>query len=317
MGVRLRAVGQRSGLIAVVWLLAACNGPEPAQPRLPDTERARPFAVDGPPNVPHDDLTQLPDQVPKKEPLSRYGNPDSYTVRGKTYWLLPSAEGYDQVGNASWYGRKFHGQRTSSGEPFDMYQLTAAHRRLPIPAYVEVTNLENNQRTVVRVNDRGPFHSNRIIDLSYAAAVKLGFEGNGTARVRVRVLQPAPPVAEVAEVPEVPEPQPKLQGLAETGSIATEAPKVVDPEQFFLQAGAFSQAPSAESLRAQLAPLSAQPTFVVQVPTDRLYRVRIGPFASRAAAQQQRQALADAEHPGAMILPAEKIISDGACLPQC
>ncbi|MGI9325428.1 MAG: septal ring lytic transglycosylase RlpA family protein [Pseudomonadales bacterium] len=310
MGISLVRIRQLAQLGGCLLLLSGCNAPEPVQNDGSDGALGRSTQVDGPPRVPHADLTTLPDQVPKVEPLSKYGNPDSYTVRGKTYWLLPSADGYDRVGNASWYGQKFHGLRTSSGEPFNMYQLTAAHRELPIPAYVEVTNLENNKRTVVRVNDRGPFHSNRIIDLSYAAAVKLGFQNDGTAKVRVRVIEPAQAVADIVE------PQPKLQGL----QAAVEAPvatTTVDPDQFYLQAGAFSQAPIAEALRTRLEPLSAQPIFVVQVPADQLFRVRIGPFTSRAAAQNQQQTLAAAEHPGTLILSAAKVTSEGACLAQC
>lgn len=132
-----------------------------------------------------------PDAVPVAEPRSRYGNPDSYEVRGVTYHVLDSSEGYEAEGMASWYGEAFQGRRTSSGEPYDMYAMTAAHRTLPIPTYVEVTNLENGRTAVVRINDRGPFHDGRIIDLSYAAARKLGVVGPGTARVRVRALEPA------------------------------------------------------------------------------------------------------------------------------
>jgi len=131
----------------------------------------------------------VPDAVPVHEPLSRYGNPPSYDVDGVTYHVLETSEGYEAEGIASWYGEEFQGRRTSSGEPYDMYGMTAAHRTLPIPTYVEVTNLENSRTVVVRVNDRGPFHPDRLIDLSYAAARKLGIVGAGTARVRVRALE--------------------------------------------------------------------------------------------------------------------------------
>lgn len=133
------------------------------------------------------------DATPRAEPLSRYGNPDSYEVAGEVYHVLPTAEGYDEVGLASWYGDEFAGSRTSSGEPFDPDRLSAAHRTLPIPTWVEVTNLDNGRRLVVRVNDRGPFADTdrRIIDLSRAAARRLGIIGPGTARVRVRALTPA------------------------------------------------------------------------------------------------------------------------------
>ena len=127
----------------------------------------------------------------KWEPKSKYGNPKSYIVFGKKYKTLKSANGYLERGLASWYGKKFHGQRTSSGETYDMFQLTAAHKTLPIPCYAEVWNLENNRKMILRINDRGPFHKGRIIDLSYAAAVKLGVIDTGTARVEVRTVTPA------------------------------------------------------------------------------------------------------------------------------
>lgn len=137
------------------------------------------------------DPASIPDAVPKQESLSRYGNRPSYEANGHTYHVLSTSEGYDEEGVASWYGPKFQGRRTSSGEPFDMNQMTAAHRTLPLPTYVEVTNLENGRKAIVRVNDRGPFKKGRLIDLSYIAAVKLGIVATGTARVRVRAVGPA------------------------------------------------------------------------------------------------------------------------------
>lgn len=136
-------------------------------------------------------LSRLPD--PQVVPLkpSATGNGPEYVVWGQRYRVQPTAQGYREDGIASWYGVKFHGRRTSSGEPFDMYQLTAAHRSLPIPVYARVTNLSNGRQTIVKINDRGPFHDNRIIDLSYAAAVKLDFHEAGTARVRVEALSEA------------------------------------------------------------------------------------------------------------------------------
>jgi rare lipoprotein A len=147
---------------------------------------------DGPPD--EADLARAysaADVTVKWEPKSKYGNPKSYVVFGKKYKTLKSADGYHERGLASWYGRKFHGQRTSSGETYDMFQLTAAHKTLPIPCYAEVWNLENNRKMILRINDRGPFHKGRIIDLSYAAAVKLGVIETGTARVEVRTVTPA------------------------------------------------------------------------------------------------------------------------------
>ena len=131
-----------------------------------------------------------PELKPSDEPPSRYGNKESYVVAGKTYFVKPTTEGYSQIGTASWYGKKFHGRPTSTMEPFDMFSISAAHPSLPIPTYVRVTNLENNASMIVRVNDRGPFHDNRIIDLSYGAAVRLGFAKQGTAQVKVEALAP-------------------------------------------------------------------------------------------------------------------------------
>jgi rare lipoprotein A len=130
--------------------------------------------------------------VPRAEPPSRGGNMAQYRQFGETYRVLDNSYGYDRRGIASWYGEAFHGRPTSSGEPFDMHALTAAHRTLPLPAYVEVTNLANGRTLVVRVNDRGPFHDTdrRIIDVSYAAAVRLGMDKTGTASVRVRAVEP-------------------------------------------------------------------------------------------------------------------------------
>lgn len=149
------------------------------------------FRRDRPPTDPLDvDLDAIPDAVPRDEPRSRYGNRDEYEVFGRTYRTLASAEGYVEEGVASWYGEEFHGRSTSSGEPYDMYAMTAAHRSLPLPSYVEITNLDNGRTVVVRVNDRGPFHGDRLIDVSYAAAHRLRMIGPGTARVRVRALRP-------------------------------------------------------------------------------------------------------------------------------
>lgn len=132
----------------------------------------------------------LADAEPKAEPLSPYGNPLHYRVDNKVYHVLRTARGFEQRGVASWYGTKFHKKRTSSGEPYDMYAMTAAHKTLPLPTYIRVTNLENGRELIVRVNDRGPFHSDRILDLSYAAAQKLGMTKQGIARVRIVAIVP-------------------------------------------------------------------------------------------------------------------------------
>jgi len=216
------------------------------------------------------DVSGIGNPVPRVEPRSRYGNPRSYVVRGRRYYTLKSAVGYRQRGIASWYGRKFHGRRTSSGELYDMYAMTAAHRTLPLPTYLWVINLEDNRRVIVRVNDRGPFHENRIIDLSYAAAKKLGIVAKGTGYVELRAINPARPG-----------PAPR---------IARAPPK---PVNLFLQAGAFAVRSNAERLRARLLAL---PHARVRISETRragapLYRVRLGPLAGVEQADRLSLAL--------------------------
>lgn len=147
------------------------------------------FFRDGPPRYPVD-LSHIPNAVPKREPRSHYGNPHSYTIQGHTYHVLSTARGYDRYGTASWYGRKFNGKLTATREVYNMFNMTAASTELPLPTYVRVTNLRNGRTVIVRVNDRGPFHAHRILDLSYAAAQKLGFARRGTAPVRVTAIFP-------------------------------------------------------------------------------------------------------------------------------
>ena len=161
---------------------------------------------DGFPDQVPPDIASIPDAVPVPEPRSRYGNPGQYDVLGKRYFVLGTADGYRERGHASWYGTKFHGRRTSSGEPYDMFAMTAAHKTLPLPSYVRVTHLGNGRSVVVKVNDRGPFHEGRIIDLSYAAATKLGLLKDGSAEVEVETLSPGalpPPSLPVARFIEV------------------------------------------------------------------------------------------------------------------
>ena len=212
----------------------------------------------------HFDAARVPAVVPKYEPQSRSGNPASYVVLGKRYHVMPSSSGYVEKGVASWYGTKFHGRRTSSGETYNMYALSAAHTRLPLPSYVRVTNLENGRRLVVRVNDRGPFHGNRIIDLSYAAALKLGIVKKGTAWVEVRALQPG-------------------QTMPGTRKVAAPA---AGGAGFYIQVGAFRQRANAEKLRRRLKPLGAPLINISQalVHGQHAYRVRIGPLTDIALA---------------------------------
>lgn len=169
---------------------AAEEGPGDGSP----ARSLRPPATDEVLDVPPSAAEEIPDAEPRAEPLSRYGNRREYTVNGRSYRVMESAEGYEAEGVASWYGEEFHGRLTSSREPYDMDAMTAAHRSLPLPTYVEVVNLDNGRKALVRVNDRGPFvdTGRRIIDVSYAAARKLGMLGSGLARVRIRALPPFP-----------------------------------------------------------------------------------------------------------------------------
>jgi len=153
--------------------------------------RAKPFSP-GKDSAPkgYFDASNIPNAIPKIEPRSATGNPSSYVVNGKRYYVLKSSKNYRKKGIASWYGKKFHGRSTSSGEKYNMYAMTAAHKSLPLPCYVRVTNLKNKRSIIVKVNDRGPFHANRIIDLSYAAASKLNIISTGTGIVEVQIIEP-------------------------------------------------------------------------------------------------------------------------------
>ncbi len=230
------------------------------------------YKDDGPGDNPPADLASLPDAVPKSEPLHRYAN-RPYTVFGVGYTPVSSVQGYKERGIASWYGKKFHGQKTSSGEVYDMYGMTGAHKTLPIPSYARVTNLSNGSSVVVRINDRGPFHAQRIIDLSYAAAFKLGFVSTGSARVEVEGILAGDSAATVAA--EAPNSAPAAAGAS--------APA---PANVYLQVGAFSSRRNAEDLRSRVARQLAWLSDAVQVLSiGNLWRLHVGPYASGEAAR--------------------------------
>jgi rare lipoprotein A len=250
-------------------LVAGCSTLSPAVPDFPDRTgsgggQPAPPAPAAPPPPPRD-LAAIPDPVPRPEPRSRYGNPASYEVFGRRYTLLPSAAGHVERGLASWYGPGFHAERTSSGEPYDMYAMTAAHKTLPIPAYARVTNLRNGRSVVVRINDRGPFVGDRIIDLSYTAAWKLDMLREGTAPVEVRVIEPA------STVPQAPP------------AVAFDLPGPAEPPivSRWLQAGSFATAANAQALVARLAGAGIRNAVVREgVSAGRaVFRVRVGPIA--------------------------------------
>jgi rare lipoprotein A len=205
------------------------------------------------------DIDSIPDAVPKWEPRSKRGNQPVYKVLGKRYVVLDKAEGYVERGVASWYGPTFHGESTSIGEQYDMYGMTAAHKTLPLPAYARVTNLRNGKSVVVRINDRGPFAKNRIIDLSYTAAAKLDMLKDGTTLVEVRVVTPN-----------------DTDKLARTDQLP--------PQPLYIQAGAFADERNATQLVARMKASGIDNAFVQDPPDgkSRLFRVRAGPIANTA-----------------------------------
>jgi rare lipoprotein A len=230
--------------ISLAALLAGCattqqRGPAPAA-TLPPLPR---------------DIVSIPNAVPRFEPRSPHGNPPFYDVEGKRYYVLASAEGYDATGVASWYGPTFDGLRTADGDRYDMYAMTAAHKTLPLPCYVRVTNLRNGRSIVVKINDRGPFVANRLIDLSYVAAAKLDMLATGTALVEVQAITTESPViTRIAESP---------------------------PPTLYVQVGAFALQSNAERVVARLQAAGFPGAFVFGPPVtrSRLYRVRIGPVS--------------------------------------
>lgn len=202
----------------------------------------------------------IPDAVPRREPRAARGNPPFYEVDGRRYFVRESAAGYVERGIASWYGTKFHGRETSSGEPYDMFAMSAAHRTLPIPVYARVTNLENGNQVVVRINDRGPFVANRLIDLSYAAAVRLDIVGSGTGLIEMQVIEPGDPALPAdAVLPDMPTVPPRL----------------------FIQVGAFASRENAERVAERLRVAGIYNVGLRTQESDAppLWRVRIGPLA--------------------------------------
>lgn len=232
-------------------LLAGCSlGAHRAKP----TPAPAPTPLPAPANV-----EAVPDAVPRAEPRSAHGNPPFYDVMGHRYFVLATAEGYTERGVASWYGPTFHGVNTSSGEVYDMYGMTAAHKTLPLPTYARVTNLRNGMSVVVRINDRGPFVANRLIDLSYTAAAKLDMLREGTTLVEVRTLTP---------------------GVPDELTRSAAAP----PPALYVQAGAFADPDNAQRLLTRLQAAGLSGAFVLSPVAghSHLFRVRLGPVTSVA-----------------------------------
>mgnify|MGYP001065668268 FL=1 len=229
---------------------------------------------DGAPRSGSARIPDLPDDpVPRPLPRSKYGNGPVYEVFGKRYTVMPTSSGYKERGVASWYGTKFHGNLTSSREPYDMYQMTAAHKSLPLPTYVRVRNLSNGRSIIVKVNDRGPFVHNRIIDLSYAAALKLDMVTSGTSLVEVEAISfDDPPGDRPVRATTTPEPAPLAP--------AAPAPQRIDEDHIFLQVGAFGSRDNAQRKLDALKSANILASFIVEDTSvsPAIYRVRIGPI---------------------------------------
>ncbi len=287
----MRAAWRWPGLLAIMLVLAACGGRHATRPSaggaagkahhgwfhhdgvsddtsLPQSRRYRDNDDSTPAGAPPAFIATLPEPVPKVEPRALYGNKSPYSVRGQSYRVLPSARGYDERGIASYYGNKFNGYKTSSLENYDMYKFSAASKVLPLPSYARVTNLANGKSVIVRVNDRGPFHENRIIDLSYAAAVRIGIWPKGTGLVEVQGIDPSTPARELPPPPVV------TGGSAHPG--------------IYLQVGAFADPANADRVAQRLRQARLAPVQVVDavVGGRHVHRVRLGPLADADAADR-------------------------------
>jgi len=268
--VRWFAVG---GLLLALWGCGSAPVRGPGEPEsAPPAKSAKGggyYLDDGPGDQVPADLDRVPDAVPRDEPLHRYAN-RRYVAFGKEYVPMVDRREFRQRGIASWYGRRFHGKPTASGEPYDMYAMTAAHPTMPIPSYARVTNLANGRSVVVRINDRGPFLHDRIIDLSYAAAYKLGYVEQGSALVEVERVFPQPDAA---------------PAVADAKDGAAPAEPAAEGN-IYLQLGAFSARANAESFRERITREVAAllDRAVDIVPHQGLFRVRLGPYGSAAEA---------------------------------
>ena len=307
-------------LAALSLALASCSSSRAPEPVMPDSQ-----PMSGPQdyNRPHRDgapwwdvdVSRIPDAVP----MPHYGRfkANPYTVMGKTYYPIQDGRRYNAIGTASWYGTKFHGQATANGEAYDLYGMTAAHKTLPLPSYVRVTNLDNGKSVILRVNDRGPFYSDRIIDLSFAAAKKLGYAESGTARVKVEGIDPhewwaaqgrpvpmvlaqpkmASPAAAPVAAPAVAQAQPveqynppPAQHAAAVLPVQVDVKKNASPAAsgLYLQVAAFANPDAAELLKDKLSQTVPAKVFISSVVRNQqiLHRVRLGPVETQAEAQQ-------------------------------
>lgn len=306
-------------LLPAIALLAGCaagggsvqpaSSAEPAA-AAPGTAGGRyAMSSDAYPETPPD-VANVPDAVPRPEPRASGGNRSTYEVWGKTYHVLDDPRGYRQEGTASWYGKKFHGYATASGDIYDMYEMSAAHRSLPLPSYVRVTNLDNGRQVIVRVNDRGPFHGSREIDLSYAAAARLNILDRGTGRVRVEAIDPV--AWQARHSGGTPAPVDDTAGTTATATASRTAPvQQAAPDRdaaenadtdgsLFLQVAALGSQGNAQALKTRLEDELDQP---VRVTSDaRLHRVQVGPLAATGDLESVREALRRAGFDQALVI---------------
>jgi len=261
--------GLAAGL-ALLLVLGACSSP----PRRSYPPTPAPLPVPSAPGA-----GNVPDATPRAEPRSAHGNPPFYEVAGRRYQVLASAEGHVERGVASWYGPDFHGHNTSSGEPYDMYAMTAAHKTLPLPCYARITNLSNGRSIVVRINDRGPFVANRIVDLSYSAALKLDVVRTGTALVELRTVGPADGLATAATASASP---PSTPTGGSSPHEATPPPAVTSTPMLYIQVGAYGDAGNAQRVLGRLKDAGIATAFALAGSGrgQHLTRVRVGPIGS-------------------------------------
>tara|TARA_B110000858_G_scaffold49124_1_gene56657 strand:+ start:30126 stop:30998 length:873 start_codon:yes stop_codon:yes gene_type:complete len=264
----------------ILLLMIACSS-APAPAPAPESPNAGRYSIsqDRAP-IRIVDISSIPEVIPEPIDRGRAGNRSPYTVLGKSYRVLPTEEGYSERGVASWYGEKFHGHKTSNGEVFDMYLASAAHKSLPIPSFLRVTNLDNNRSIVVRVNDRGPFHGDRLIDLSYAAAIKLGYADRGTARVQLESIVATGALRD--------------RGTSTVSSSRNETLRVSSAGSKYLQVGAFSELSAAQEVSSRVEEITSLPVLIRTVNTANnriLHRVRVGPISDPGQIQRVSQSV--------------------------
>ena len=265
---------RNSMVLPVLLVVVSCSSAPEQTPESPNKGRYSISQDRAPTRIV--DLSIIPEVIPQPINRTMAGNRSPYTVLGKSYQVLPTEEGYNESGVASWYGEKFHGHKTSNGEVFDMYQVSAAHKSLPIPSFLRVTNLDNNRSIVVRVNDRGPFHGDRVIDLSYAAALKLGYADRGTARVQLESIVANGVFHD--------------RGVGATTSAAgNDNLRVSSSSSKYLQVGAFSELSTAQEVSTKVEEITSLPVFIrtVNISKSRtLHRVRVGPISDSGQIQR-------------------------------